>query len=225
VRSIIIAILLLHAGCKETECGDGTIERAGKCEPSDTSVGTAKCGLKTIAVGDQCVPEFEPTVCDPATTAADLDTSTNVITCVGTGGGGCGSPVPCPQPSQGKQTICGQLYDIETNENFALGTSSGVRCDPAAPATSGPCALRINAYDALAFAQNPMTTPLAVGDTYIDDCGRFRLSDVTLPTGAPFIALGIDDIDPTKVGPGGSRRRSHRSRSPGARGPTPTRGA
>lgn len=204
MRSIIIAILVLQTGCKETECGEGTIERDGRCEPSDTTIDTGKCGLNTIAVGDQCVPMFDPTVCDPATTDEELDSSTNVITCVGTGGGGCGAPIPCPQPSPGKQTICGQLYNIENNENFASDTSMGVRCDPSAPATSGPCALRVNAYDALAFATNPQTAPLVVGDTYIDDCGRFRLSDVTPPTGAPFIALGIDDIDPTKAGPGGA---------------------
>lgn len=203
MRSIIfIAAALLLPSCKETECGDGTIARDGKCEPSDTTIDTAKCGENTVAVGDQCVPKFDPTVCDPATTAEDLDTSTNVITCVGTGGGGCGSPIACPQPTPGKQTICGQIYTIEDNEFFAAADSSGVRCDPAAPAASGPCAVRINPYDALAFASNPGTTPLAVADTYIDDCGRFRLTDVTLPA-APFIALGMDDISPTAMGPGG----------------------
>ena len=203
MRSIIIAVALLHTGCKDVECGDGTIERDGTCEPADTTVGNAKCGANTIVVGDQCVPKFEPTVCDPATTEEDLDTATNVITCIGTGGGGCGAALACPTPSAGKQTICGQLFDFETGDAFSASSAAGTRCNPAMPATSGPCALRINAYDALAFAMNPGTAPLAVGDAYIDDCGRYRLTDITPPAASPFIALGMDDIDPTKAGPQG----------------------
>jgi hypothetical protein len=201
--TIIIAVLLAHTGCKETECGDGTIERNGTCEPSTTSVDDAKCGANTVVVGDQCVPVFDPTVCDPATTDEDLDPTTNVTTCVGSGGGGCGAALACPQPSSGNQTICGQLFDIENNEPFQAMASTGARCDPANPAASGPCALRMNAYDAIAFAMNPGTTPLAVADTYLDDCGRFRFSDISPPAGSPFIAIGMDDLDPTKVGPGG----------------------
>jgi hypothetical protein len=70
------------------------------------------------------------------------------------------------------------------------------------PEATGPCALRMNAYDAIMFANNPGTAPLEVADTYIDSCGRFRLTDVTPPTGSPFIAIGIDDIQGTP-GPSG----------------------
>jgi len=208
MRSTIILVLvaalpLLHTGCKEVDCGDGTIERNGQCEPADTSVDPAKCGPNTMVIGDQCVPVFEPTICDPATTDEDLNPTTNVVTCIGSGGGGCGAALACPQPSSGLQTICGQLYDIENNEPFQAMGSLGARCDPANPAASGPCALRMNAYDAIMFAGNPNTAPLAVVDTYIDDCGRFRLTDVMPPAGSPFIAIGMDDRDPTKVGPGG----------------------
>src|SRR5688500_5246464 len=143
MRSMIIALLVLHAGCKETECGEGTIERDGKCQPADTTIDPATCGPNTEAVGEQCLPVFPPTVCDETTTEEDVDQSTNVTTCRGTGGGGCGSPITCPQPSAGKQTICGQLYHIETNENFEATTAGG-RCDPMAPTTTGPCALRMN---------------------------------------------------------------------------------
>jgi hypothetical protein len=203
ITLLLIAAIALQ-GCKEIECGEGTIERNGSCEPRDLSVDPAKCGANTIAVGDQCLPRFEPTVCDPQTTAEDLNTTTNIITCIGTGGGGgCGAPIACPQPASGKQTICGQLYNLENNELFTAADSTGARCDPAMPATAGPCALRINAYDAIAFANNPNTPPLVVGDTFIDECGRYRITDITPPTGSPFIALGIDDVDPTKAGPGG----------------------
>ncbi len=204
--TIAIAVVPALAGCKDVECGQGTIERNGTCEPADTTIDTAKCGPNTIAVGDQCLPKFDPTVCDPATTLEDLDPSTNVTTCVGTGGGGCGAALACPPPTAGKQTICGQVFDFETGDPFSGTDAAGTRCDPAMPATSGPCAIRINAYDAIAFSMNPNdpAARLAVADTYIDDCGRYRLTDVT-PPGAtsPFIALGVDDVDPTKMGPFG----------------------
>jgi hypothetical protein len=60
-----------------------------------------------------------------------------------------------------------------------------------APTATGPCALRINVYDAVAFAMGSMTE-LATGDRYLDSCGRFRITDVTPPS--QFIALGIDDV-------------------------------
>lgn len=207
MRSMIIIALLFHTGCQQsTECGEGTIERNGTCEPADVSVDDAKCGANTKVVGDQCVPVFEATQCDPSSTDKDLDVSTNITTCVGKagGGGGCGAPIACPQPSSGMQTICGQFYNIENNELFVSDTATGTRCDPAAPTASGPCALRVTPFDAIQFATNPtMATPLNVADVYIDDCGRFRLSDITPPAASPFIALGTDDRDPTKQGPTG----------------------
>lgn len=205
LRTVIIGLglLALLQGCKEVECGEGTIERDGACQPADVVVDPATCGPNTMAVGDQCLPVFEPTTCDPATTEEDLDPETNVTTCIGTGGGGCGAALPCPQPSAGKQTICGQLYHLETGENFAAADATAARCDPTMPAAAGPCALRINPYDAVAFAMDPTTAPLDVGDRYIDDCGRFRLTDV-MPGSSPFIALGMDDVDPTKAGPQGA---------------------
>lgn len=206
MRSIIIAMLLAHTGCQQsTECGEGTIERNGNCEPADVTVDDAKCGENTQVVGDRCVPVFAPTTCDPSTTDKDLDPSSNVTTCIGkAGGGGCGAPIACPQPSAGQQTICGQLYDLENDELFVSATATGTRCDAANPTATGPCALRITPYDAVAFAMNPAAaTPLATVDTYIDDCGRYRLTDVTPPAASPFIALGLDDRDMTKVGPMG----------------------
>jgi hypothetical protein len=71
------------------------------------------------------------------------------------------------------------------------------------PATSGPCALGIQAYDALQFASNPAgATPLVVGGLYIDDCGRYRVSDIDTNGTGPFIGLGIDD-NGVPNGPGG----------------------
>jgi hypothetical protein len=194
-----VVVPLLAAGCKEVECGDGTIERDGACVRADQAFSAAKCGPFTTLVGDVCVPMFDPTVCDEATTLPDVDPATGVTTCIGTGTSGCGAPIACPIPAAGKQTICGQLYDFENDQPFAAGGATGARCQ--AGATAGPCSLGIRAYDAISFGMNPSTaTPLAVGDTYIDDCGRYRLTDITLPPG-PFIGLGIDDA---MMGPAGT---------------------
>lgn len=198
---ILILALALSTGCKEVDCGEGTIERNGACEPATATIDPASCGPNTMLVGDQCLPMYEPTECGPGT-EAEVDQTTGITTCVSTGGGGCGAPLACPQPAAGRQTICGQLYHIETNEHFAAADAMAKRCDPAMPATSGPCALRINVYDAVAFAMNPMTAELAFADKFIDDCGRFRISDV-MPGASPFIALGMDDADPSKAGPQG----------------------
>jgi hypothetical protein len=203
--SSVLSLAMLHAsaGCKEVECGTGTIERAGACVPADETVSNAKCGPFTKLVGDVCVPTHGPTVCQAGTTLPEVG-SDGVTTCVGTGTGtgGCGTPVACPNPTAGdKQTICGQLFDFETNAPFVASGATGAQCTPGA--TTGPCALGIRAFDAIAFGTNPGTaTPLAVAETYIDDCGRYRLADISVPAG-PFIGLGIDDANMAMQGPAG----------------------
>jgi hypothetical protein len=198
-----LTALATGASCQGVECGDGTIERGGSCVPADVIVSSAKCGAFTMLVGDTCVPAQEPTVCGSGT-VRDVDPQTGLGTCKPSGGGasGCGAPIACPTPTvAGKQTICGQLYDFETNERFEAAGATGARCTTGA--TAGPCALSIRAFDAIAFASNPTSAiPLAVEDTYVDDCGRYRLTHITPPTN-PFVGLGIDDADMTKQGPAG----------------------
>jgi hypothetical protein len=183
----------LAAGCKSVTCAKGTIERDGVCQPADETTSAATCGPFTMLQGDQCVPMFPPTVCDPGSTTADVDPATGVTTCLGTGaGGGCSGAFACPAPAAGKQTICGQLYNFADNTRFAAAGATGAQCS-STPTTTGPCALQMLAFDALAFANAPTTTaPQATGPLYLDDCGRYRLPDITPPSG-PFIALGIDD--------------------------------
>ena len=203
-RPIILAGALLFAGpaCKDVSCGDGTIEKAGACVPANETVGTAQCGPFTVLQGDKCIPTFEPTMCDPLTTSPEVDPATGVTTCVGTGGGGCTAPFACPAPTAGKQTICGQIYDLLTDQPFAATGAVGTQC--AAGMTTGPCALGIKAYDAISFASNPATAvPLGVGSVYLDDCGRYRMQDIDPPSG-PFVALGFDDADAAMVGPAGT---------------------
>lgn len=191
-RIVLLASLAAAAaGCKSVDCGDGTTERNGTCVPASETVGSAKCGPFTELQGDTCVPMFPPTVCDPDTTAPDTDTTTGVTTCIGTGVVGCAARLACPTPIDGKQTICGQLYDFETGQPFAQAGATGARCTTAT--ASGPCSLGIRAYDAVAFAMDPVNTqPLTTDAVYIDDCGRYRVPEVTQPAG-PFIALAIDD--------------------------------
>lgn len=200
---LALSTLLAGGGCKSVECGDGTIERDGDCVPADEIVSAARCGNFTKLVGDVCAPVHEPTVCAPGT-VREVDPATGVGSCKpGDGaGGGCGAPIVCPTPTAaGKQTICGQLYDFETNERFEAAGATGARCT--AGATSGPCALSIRAFDAIAFASNPQTAiPLPVEDTYVDDCGRYRLQHITPPSN-PFVGLGIDDASPAGAGPAG----------------------
>jgi hypothetical protein len=194
--ALLAVVSLATTACKSVDCGDGTIERNGICVPADETVGAAKCGPFTELVGDSCVPQFPPTVCDPGTTQAELDDQ-GVTTCIGTGAG-----FACPQPAAGKQTICGQLYDLATNEPFSAPGATCVPCT--ATAATGPCSLGIRAFDAISFATNPQAaTPLVTGQIVIDDCGRYKVPDIVVPSG-PFVGLGIDDADPAKQGPAGT---------------------
>ncbi len=193
MRAALFIALVVAPACKSVECAKGTIERDGVCQPADETTSAAKCGAFTILQGDQCVPMFPPTVCDPASTTADVDPSTGVTTCIGTGtSGGCSGAFACPAPAAGTQTVCGQLYNLVDGSKLAATGATGAQCS-ATPASSGPCALQLVAFDAFAFAAAPTTTaPQATGAVYIDDCGRYRIPDITVPSG-PFIALGVDD--------------------------------
>lgn len=207
-RWILVAVLGLGAGigagCKTTDCGDGTIERNGVCEPADEMVGSAACGEGTQQIGNECLPLFPPTQCDPATTATEVDPDTGMVTCIGTGGGGCSAPLACPAPSGGHQTVCGRLYNFEDNEPLAATGATGTRCNPAMPSADGPCAVILVAYDAIQFANSPTTAqPKATEDTYVDDCGRWRLTNIETPASG-FVGFGIDDIVPANRGPGGT---------------------
>ena len=203
MKYVILAAIAFAPACNNTECGPGTISKGGTCQPADVTTGAAMCGPFTQLQGDKCVPQFPPTMCDPATTTPDVDPTTGVTTCIGTGGGGCAAPFACPTPATGtKQTICGQIYDIETNQPFANTGATGAKCT--APTASGPCSLGIQAYDAIAFGMNPMAAqPLTNGGVDIDDCGRYRVRDIDVPSGL-FIGLGIDDANSANMGPLGT---------------------
>lgn len=118
-------------------------------------------------------------------------------------GAGCDAPFTCPAPTAAnRHTICGQLFDLEDGSRFQAIGAAGTECTT--PTVEGPCSLKIVSYDALDFAANPGTAaPLPSGPIYIDDCGRYRVPDITIPSLA-FIELVIDDADVAKQGPTGS---------------------
>jgi hypothetical protein len=199
MRTFILLASVLATACSSVPCGSGTIERNGSCVPADVTTGTAACGPDTMLVGNMCVSTV---ACDPDTTMPKVDPSTGMTVCVGTGGAG-GCTCPAQASSANQQNICGQIFDFETNVAYTATGATGKKCDPAAPAADGPCAVGITAYDAIAFAMNPATaTPLAVADTCIDDMGHYVLKDISEPSG-PFIGLGLDDIASANRGPGG----------------------
>ena len=138
---VVAVIASFEVGCDSTQCADGTIERNGACEPANVIVGPAECGPFTELQGDKCVPMFPPTECDPSTTQGEIDPATGVTSCIGiAGGGGCSAPLPCPAPTDGKQTLCGRMYNFEDGEIFQAENATGARCTYSPPTASGPCA-------------------------------------------------------------------------------------
>lgn len=88
----------------------------------------------------------------------------------------CDAPVTCPSAAVGKVTVCGRLYDVETDAEIRAATP-----------------LALSFYDALDFAANPAgATSLAVQALQIDDCGRYVAENIALP-GNGFLGLIVDD--------------------------------
>jgi hypothetical protein len=196
---------LVNASCSTVECGQGTVERDGACFAADQSTEPGMCGgtgpfATVLGLDGTCETEV-PTVCDEETTRAETDDQTGVTTCIGTGGG-CEVEIQCSAPESGRITLCGRIWDAETDMPIAASIDgSTAECDPAAPTTSGPCSLRVRFFDALDFAGDPagamaITPPDGV---YTDNCNRYRGHNMTRPQFG-FIGMGVDDapgITPT----------------------------
>lgn len=141
--------------------------------------------VKTQPPGQSC------TVTSGKGTVAATDVTDVTVTCV--------DALDCPAGSSAaKQTICGRLYDFADDTAVQADTS----CTPCGAATaSGPCSLKIVAYDSVAFAMNPAAaSPLATAENLIDTCGRFRLKDLTLPTSSAALLLVDDAAGPGATG-------------------------
>ncbi len=186
---------LANLGCDAINCGDGTIEQNGSCVPADDNPAAAQCGPGTVlGAGGKCEPELV-VMCDEGTTTEEVDPVTGAVTCVGNSGTtGCENEIPCPAPSPGKITICGQLYDTETNAKIAEPLATGTACS--ATTADGPCSLKVQFFDALEFAMGPSTAvpKEPAGGLVVDTCGRFRGSD--LPEASfGFMGVAVDDAN------------------------------
>jgi hypothetical protein len=185
VTGLAVAAGLGNVSCSRVECGTGTVERDGTCEPTDLQPGSANCAPGTVLGPMGCEVEV-PTQCDPMSTREEFDEDTGITTCVGVGGSGCSAVLPCPTPDGTNVTLCGQIYDTETDQPVVGTDPTATRCNPAEPTADGPCSLDLKFYDALDFAQNPDTAQPLVpednGGVYVDDCGRYRGENIPPPT-------------------------------------------
>lgn len=124
-----------------------------------------------------------------------------ILCAIAIGASGCGGdstptgPDPgfsCPAPVSGKITMCGQITDIASGASLQATGATGAACDPT-PTADGPCSVAIQFYDALAFAADPVgATPIAPASLYVDDLGRYRAEDLTLPTSG-YLAVSVED--------------------------------
>ena len=135
----------------------------------------------------------------PRDARADARADTALDAIDGATGPACSVVLTCTAPATGTQSVCGQLYDLATSAPFTAISPTGAACGNT---TSGPCSLQLAAYDAVTYFQAPTTTaPLAIGSTYLDDCGRFQLHDIAVPSG-PYLVITVDDRN--AAGPAGT---------------------
>ena len=104
MTALAAGVALVQAGCTQVDCGDGTIDRGGNCQPADRMVGSATCGAGThLGTSGTCEPDYPADDVRRGTTGQVIDPDTGVITCKGTGGGdSCDRTITCPTPSTGQ---------------------------------------------------------------------------------------------------------------------------
>lgn len=108
--------------------------------------------------------------------------------------GDCAVDLPCPAPDSGRATICGRLWDIESEQTLVATNPTGGSCGFT---QDGPCSMSVQFYDALDFAQNPMAAvPLPAESVIVDDCGRYRGRNIVRATFG-FIGVVVDDATGT----------------------------
>ena len=190
-----LALSLIAVGCDTVECGDGTINAGGACVLQvDAGPSAQCCGVGTHLEGDSCVPNREMTRCDPETTTS-VPGDGPFVCCVGTAGvarrtSGC--LLTCKMPDPGKMTLCGQLLDVETGRDVGDG-GFGSLCDPDNPTQTGPCSIRLRAFDALQFAANPSAASELVADEMVvTDCGQWMVHNLATPP-LGHVAVVTDD--------------------------------
>ncbi len=191
--TLTAAVMLTQASCSQLECGEGTTEENGACVPADGERPTNNdCGTGTHYddMEGGCVPDFPPTVCGNNTVpTTNVD---GIIECEGTGGG-C-LALSCANPAPGTVSLCGRLYDVQTDLPIGEGLD-GTRCESTGgTATDGACALNIRFFPALPFASNPTgTPPLPPAEFIMTNCGYFSAASIDEPE-LGYMGIGVDDL-------------------------------
>jgi hypothetical protein len=175
----------IWSACQTVTCGEGTVEIDGVCSAEGTTPG-GNCGAGTVydKGSGRCIPtQF---ACDGGN-CGNCGSNTELVFddagvayCKGTGEGtlDCNEPPNCSTPGPGRFMVCGRLYDLTTSE----------RMEGADLKTE----LKVEFYDALAFANDPTTSP--IGTAKLDACGRYVANDKgVLPPFSGFVAVAIDD--------------------------------
>jgi hypothetical protein len=102
----------------------------------------------------------------------------------------CSQPLSCSGVAGA--CVSGQITDAASASPLRARFNIGLGCGGGA--IGGPCDLSIAAYDPIAFAANPgAATPLAVGETTLDGCGRYRFANVSLTAGVNRVAVVTRD--------------------------------
>jgi hypothetical protein len=103
----------------------------------------------------------------------------------------CAIPLPCPAPDSSRATLCGRIYDSESDDVVEASNPTRQACTGAT--ASGPCSLRVRYFDALDFAMNPTgAQTIEPSESVVDDCGRFRAQNMQRATFG-FMGIAIDD--------------------------------
>ncbi|HVF35959.1 MAG TPA: hypothetical protein VND91_11610 [Candidatus Saccharimonadia bacterium] len=102
----------------------------------------------------------------------------------------CSMELACAVPPSGKSCISGQLTEAGSGAAMRAFFNAGLACGEGA--IGGPCNLRLTAYDAIAFASDPGTAPLATTGAIVDGCGRFRFTTIDPPSFG-FVTIVADD--------------------------------
>lgn len=156
----------------------------------------AACVLLAGCPGDDAppatdAPRIDAPDVDAPIDAADIDAPIDAPAIDANELADCNVELPCPAPAAGRVTVCGRLWDVQTEQVIAAAAPTGEPC--AASTSDGPCALSLELFDMLDFAQNPAAaTPLAAQELVVDDCGRYRATDIPNPTFG-FLAVVVDD--------------------------------
>ncbi|HUQ04507.1 MAG TPA: hypothetical protein VM261_18530 [Kofleriaceae bacterium] len=103
----------------------------------------------------------------------------------------CSIPLPCPAPNANRVAVCGWIHDAESDGVVAAANPTRQSCTGLTD--TGPCSLRVRYFDALDFAGNPSSAqPITPESSMVDDCGRFRATNMPRPTFG-FLGIAVDD--------------------------------